>query len=204
MPMKVTLVTADDVAPFVSPRPSSGEIELLSVGRIDREKNPLLLVDALARLERDDPGRYRLRCVGSGPLEEAVRLRATQLGVADRLELYGYVPFGPDLLARYRRAHILVHVSLTEGVPQVLLEALACGAAVVATDVGGVRDALDGGRAGLLVPPSDLDALVRAIRRAADDTDLRTRLVARGLELARETTVEVEASRVARFLAGSS
>ena len=95
-----------------------------------------------------------------------------------------------------------MHASLTEGVPQVLVEALACGTAVVASDVGGVRRALDDGRAGLLVPPADVDALVRAVRRLTDDAELRRRLVARGLELARETTLELEAARVAGFVAG--
>jgi glycosyltransferase involved in cell wall biosynthesis len=200
--MKVTLIRSDDVVPEIPARSGSAEIELLTVGRIDFEKNPLLLVEALARLERAQPDHFRLRWVGTGPLEEAVRARARELGVLDRLDLCGYVPYGPELLARYRRADIFVHVSLTEGVPQVLLEALACATAIVATDVGGVRESLDGGRAGLLVPPSDLDALVHAIQRAAGDERLRARLIERGLELARTTTIEGEAERVASFLAG--
>jgi glycosyltransferase involved in cell wall biosynthesis len=202
LPMTVTLVTANDVAPAPPPRDWAGPIELLAVGRIDPEKNPVLLVDALALLDREQPGRFLLRWVGRGPLEEAVRRRARELGLAGRVDLPGYVPFGPALLDVYRRAHVLVHASLTEGVPQVLVEALACGTPVVASDVGGVRRALDDGRAGLLVAPSDVDALVHAVRRLIDDADLRRRLVARGLELARETTLEIEAARVAGFVAG--
>jgi glycosyltransferase involved in cell wall biosynthesis len=198
--MTVTLVAARDVATAPPERSWARPIELLAVGRVDREKNPLLLVEALARLEREEPGRYVLRWAGRGPLEEAVRRRTQELGVGGRVELLGYVPFGPALLELYRQAHVLVHVSLTEGVPQVLVEALACGTPIVATDVGGVRAALDGGLAGLLVPPADLDALVQAIRLIGDDGELRARLVARGLELAREATLEVEADRVARFL----
>jgi glycosyltransferase involved in cell wall biosynthesis len=203
LPMTVTLVGVDDIATATPDRCWEGPIELLAVGRIDWEKNPLLLVEAIARLEQEEPGRYLLRLVGRGPLEESVRSLARALRITDRLELCGYVPFGPGLLELYRRSHIFVHVSFTEGVPQVLLEAMACATPIVATDVGGVRSALDGGRAGLLVPPADLDALVRAIRHLSADAELRNRLVARGLELARETTVEVEADRVARFLAGA-
>jgi glycosyltransferase involved in cell wall biosynthesis len=202
LPITVTLVARDDVARAPPVRDWTGAVELLAVGRIDPEKNPLLLVEALGRLEREQPGRYRLRWTGRGPLEETVRRRARDLGIAGRVELTGYVPFGPALLDLYRRAHVLVHVSLTEAVPQVLVEALACGTPVVATDVGGVRAALDDGRAGLLAPPNDVNALVRAVQRISDDVELRDRLVARGLELARETTLEVEADRVARFLAG--
>ena len=64
----------------------------------------------------------------------------------------GFIPFGPGLLERYRDAHAFVHVSLTEGLPQVLYEAMGSGLPIVATDVGGVSDALEGGQAGLVVP----------------------------------------------------
>jgi glycosyltransferase involved in cell wall biosynthesis len=160
----------------------------------------LLLVEALAGLQRARPGGYRVKWAGVGPLADAVRQRADELGVGDRVELLGYVPFGPELLRLYRSAHALLHVSLTEGVPQVLVEALASGTPIVATDVGGVGAALEHGRAGLLVPPSDADALIAAVLRLADDEELRNRLVARGLELARERTLEAEAERVASFL----
>jgi glycosyltransferase involved in cell wall biosynthesis len=198
--MRPSLVRAADIVAAPEPRDWSGEIELLTVGRIDAEKNPFLLVDAIAELERLRPGRYRLRWVGVGPLTDAVRARAAEAGLEGRFELPGYVPFGPELLALYRRAHALVHVSVTEGVPQVLVEALASGTPVVATDVGGIGTALESGRAGLLVPPSDVEALVSALLRLSDDEELRTRLVTRGVELARDWTLEAEAARVAAFL----
>jgi glycosyltransferase involved in cell wall biosynthesis len=186
--------------PAPGERDWSGEIVLLTVGRIDAEKNPFLVVEALAELNRRRPGRFRLRWVGVGPLAEDVRRRAAEAGVGDRFELPGYMPFGPELLDLYRGAHAFVHVSLTEGVPQVLTEALASGTPIVATDVGGVAAALEDGAAGLLVPPDDEDALVEAVLRLADDAELRARLVERGLELARGRTLEAEAERVARFL----
>jgi glycosyltransferase involved in cell wall biosynthesis len=157
-------------------------------------------VEAIARLEREHPGRYHLAWAGTGPLEGAVRNRVAELGVAGQIELLGFVPFGPELLARYRSAHVFVHVSLTEGVPAVLVEALASGTPVVATAVGGVQAALDHGKAGLLVPPDDIDALVSALRRIVDDAAGRDRMMRRGLELARESTLEVQATRVARFI----
>jgi glycosyltransferase involved in cell wall biosynthesis len=195
----VCLVRAEDVVHEPHEREWSGQLELLAVGRIDREKNPRLLIEALAELERQHPGRYRLALIGTGPLEESVRRHADELGVADLVEMTGFMRFGKQLLNRYRTAHILVHVSLTEGVPAVLFEAMASGLPIVATDVGGVRDALDHGRAGLLVPPDDLRALVTAILSISDDNQ-RGELVARGLDLARLHTLEREAARVARFI----
>jgi glycosyltransferase involved in cell wall biosynthesis len=200
LPMTVSLIRAGDVVPEAASRDWSGTVELLSVGRLEPEKNPFLLVDALARLERGRPGRYRLTWLGQGRLRDAVLTHAKEMGVAHALDLRGFVAFGPDLLDFYRSAHLFVHVSLTEGVPQVLIEALASGTPIVATDVGSVAATLDHGRAGMLIPPQDPAALVAAVLRMTDDAELRTRMVGRGLELARERTLEAEADRVARFM----
>ena len=199
--MIVSLVPAGDVLDEPPTRDWSHTIELVTVGRIEPEKNPRLLLEALHRLEAEQPGSFRLTWAGRGDLEEEVRATASELGLDERLELAGYVPFGPRLLELYRSAHVFVHVSVTEGVPQVLVEALASGTVVVATEVGGVADLLDGGRAGLVVAPGDVDALVTAIRRASDDERLRASLVERGLAVARTLTLEEQAARVARFLA---
>jgi glycosyltransferase involved in cell wall biosynthesis len=200
--MRPSLVSEVDVVAEPPQRDWSGTIDLLTVGRIDAEKNPALLVEAMAELERRRPGRYRLRWVGVGPLAEAVREQAAALGLADRIELVGYVPFGPELLRLYRDSHVFVHVSLTEGVPQVLVEAGASGTPIVATDVGGVGVALEHGEAGVLVAPADLEALTRAVLAVSEDEPLRGRIVERSLELARERTLEAEANRVATFLDG--
>jgi glycosyltransferase involved in cell wall biosynthesis len=201
MIMADSLVSERDLAAGPKEQEWVDTIDLLAVSRIDPDKDPLLLVDALGRLEREEPGRYRLTWAGGGPLMAAVRGRAAALGVADRVRLCGWIPFGAGLLDLYRQAHIFVRVSLQEGVPRVLYEAMASATPIVATDVGGVRSALDGGRAGLLVPPGDLDALVDALRRLASDVDLRTRLVTRGLELVQELTLEAQAARTAQFIA---
>ena len=168
-----SVVRERDVVSSAPERDWSGELELLTVGRLEPEKNPLLLVEALARLETERPGRYRLTWVGRGPLDDIVRGRAEELGVLDRIEFHGYVAYDGGLLDLYRRAHIFVHVSLTEGMPKVLIEALACATPIVATDVGGVRTAMAEGSVGLLVPPDDLDALVDAVRRISDEPELR-------------------------------
>jgi glycosyltransferase involved in cell wall biosynthesis len=198
--MMPSLVREADVVSEPPARDWTGVLDLLTVGRIDAEKNPLLLVEALADVERARPGRFRLRWAGVGPLADDVRRRADELGIGDRVELLGYVPFGPELLAEYRRAHVFLHVSLTEGVPHVLVEALSSGTPIVATDVGGVRAALDDGAAGLLVPPGDAAALTTALFQIVDDDRLRSQLVEHGLGLARERTLESEAARVAAFL----
>jgi glycosyltransferase involved in cell wall biosynthesis len=201
LPIAISLVRADDVASCPPKREWTERISLLTVGRLDPEKNPLLMVEVLARLEFEQPGRFKLVWVGRGKLEDDVRRRAEELGVSHLLALRGYIPFGPELLALYREAHAFVHVSLTEGFPQVLIEAMATGLPIVATDVGGVASALDDGRAGLLVPPADRDALVAAIRLLSEDDPLRQSIVMHGLGLARRLTIEHQAGRVAQFIA---
>ena len=194
--MQISLVGDADVAAQPRPGPSGDDVSLLTVGRIDVEKNPLLLVDALADLGEG----WRLEWAGTGPLAEAVAERARERGVADRVELLGFVAPGPELVARYRAADAFVHVALTEGVPQVLLEAMATGLPVVATAVGGVPAAVGHGDAALLVPPGDRAALVAAIRGLFADEVGRRRRAERALEIARGRTLEAEGRRVAGWL----
>ena len=194
----VSLVNQEDI---VQPedamrRRYDQELRLLSVGRIEEEKNPLLLADVLARLHEIDP-RWRLIVCGEGPLEGELRRRLDSLGLARFSELRGYVPLGADLLALYRTSHAFLHSSWTEGLPQVLFEAFALGLPTIATDVGGVRDAVDG-RA-RLIPPNDADAAVRELTAVARDPNLRATLIAAGHAYVRSRTLSREAGRVAGF-----
>ncbi len=100
----------------------------------------------------------------------------------------------------YASSDVFLHVSWTEGVPQVLFEAFAAGLPVVATDVGGVAQAVDG--AALLIPAGDASAAAKALERVAEDESLRQRLIRQGLEQVREHTLEAETQRLALFLEG--
>jgi glycosyltransferase involved in cell wall biosynthesis len=175
------------------------ELRMLSVGRLDPEKNPVLLAEILALAIRNDP-RWRLDVCGDGPLMDALAQRLEQLGVADRASLHGHVPVDGGLLDLYRHSHVFIHVSLTEGVPQVLLEAFATRLPVVATAVGGVPDLVRD--CGLLVPPSDADAVAGALTRLISDPELRSEFVEKAVGKAREHTREAECTRLAAFLAG--
>lgn len=198
LPISVSLVRDSDIADpsEAAGRVWNGERRVLSVGRLETEKNPLLLADVLARL---DGGDWRLLICGEGPLEGELRDRLRELGVEDRADLLGYLPIHGGLMDCYRGANVFLHISWTEGMPQVLLEAFAAGTPVVATAVGGVPEAA--GDAALLIPPGDPGAAAEAIGRIAADPELRRRLVTRGIERVRGRTLEAESARVARFLA---
>jgi glycosyltransferase involved in cell wall biosynthesis len=201
--LTVSLVSEADVhALSVGSHPDAERpVELLSVGRLDPEKAPDMLLKALALLEKRTPGRYRLTIVGDGPLENQLRAEADRFG--DAVRFRGHVPNGPELFELYRASDIFVHVARTEGLPQVLTEAQAAGLPIVATDVGGVRAGLGDGAEGLLVPPDDPEALAAAITRVASDDDLRAVFKELGLARARELTLERQAARVATFISSS-
>jgi glycosyltransferase involved in cell wall biosynthesis len=199
IPISVSLV---DEADLVSPeqaekRDYGGRLTALSVGRLEPQKNPLLLADVLAELQRRDE-RWHLVVCGSGSMEDKLAGRLDELGVAGHADLRGYVPVEGGLQGLYRDSHAFLHVSWTEGFPQVLVEAFAAGLPTVATAVGGIEDwAADGA---LLVPPGDASAAADALQRISDDPGLRSRLISAELRLAREHTADAECARVVEAL----
>jgi glycosyltransferase involved in cell wall biosynthesis len=193
LPVTVSMVDEDQIAPE---RSGESGHTVLSVGRLETEKNPLLLADVLAGLVARDP-RWRLVVAGEGPLREELEERLAELGVADAADLRGYVPVDAGLHDLYRSADFFLHVSWTEGLPQVLFEAFAARLPIVATAVGGVPDAA--GDAALLIPPGDAGAAVEALTRLADEPEVRARIVASGVERVRTHTTAAEIGRVAEF-----
>jgi glycosyltransferase involved in cell wall biosynthesis len=135
---------------------------VLYVGRLSEEKGVLELVEAARGLP--------LRVIGDGPLR-------------DRVPSEGFVP-PAELGAWYERAAIVCAPSRREGYGVVVREAMAWGRPVVATAVGGLRDAVEDGVTGLLVPPGDVAALRAALERLLGDSALRARLGAAGRETA--------------------
>jgi glycosyltransferase involved in cell wall biosynthesis len=113
--------------------------------------------------------------VGGGDLEDESRARAPPLG--DRVVLAGW---RKDLAAVYAACDIVALTSNNEGTPVAVIEALASGRPVVATEVGGVSDVLEAGKLGLLVPPGDADRFADALVRLATDARLRSSLKEEG------------------------
>ncbi len=198
--ISVSLVDeADVVAPQSRTVAYDGELTALSVGRLDVEKNPLLLADILARLVEREP-RWRLVICGEGSMRGELEDRLRELGVAERAEMRGYVPLNGGLTSLYRESQALLHVSWTEGLPQVLYEAFAAALPVVATDVGGIGAAVGG--AVSLIPAGDAEAGAEALARLGADAGLREERIRAGNELVLAATMQVECARTAEFIAG--
>jgi glycosyltransferase involved in cell wall biosynthesis len=196
----VSLVEEDQIVDpaAASQRSYSGPATVLSVGRVDEEKNPLMLADVLKELV-DGGGEWRLVAIGEGSLEQALRDRLDELGLGDVGSLRGYVGQA-ELPAVYRESHFLLITSHTEGLPQVILEAFAAGLPVVSTDVGGIAEAV--GEAVALIEPEDTAGAAQAIRRIAEDDEFRRALITAGHAYIKAHTIEAEIERVAELLAG--
>lgn len=148
-------------------RAGAGDWIVCGAGALTRRKGFDLLLEAFARA--GVPG-SRLVVAGDGPEGEALRRRAEALGVAERTHWLGRRDDVPRILAE---SDLFVLASRNEGMANVMLEAMAAGTPVVATEVSGVRAALgpgdDGAAAGWIVPPEDPAALAAALREAAGD-----------------------------------
>ncbi len=198
----VSLVGADQVC---DPRDAlsrdyAGELTILSVGRLDPEKNPLLAVEILVRLlEKED--RWRLAFCGDGPLQDDLERCVEHLGLADRVDLRGYVPYEQGMRELYRGAHFLLLSSWTEGFPQVAVEAFAAGLPVVSTEVGGLPGTVPD--AVTTYPPGASDAGAAELLKLAGDSRERERLVRAGISWVADHTMAAEAERIAAFFRSS-
>lgn len=168
---------------FPSPLPNhDGPLTILSVGRLDPRKGIEILFSALPRVQEAVGKRVRCLIVGDGPrrrelqrLAADLRIQATFLGAVDRSLL-------PEI---YRRSHIVVAPArYSESFGVVLLEALASGRPLVASDLPGYRDVLASERGSILFPQGSVDGLVEALSLAAQE-QVMERLSREGSEVAR-------------------
>lgn len=143
---------------------SQGEPVLVAAGRLVELKDYPTLLRAFATLVKNRPA--RLIILGDGPLRNSLGNLARELGVADRVDLAGFVA---NPMPFMRNAAAFVLTSRAEGFGNVLVEAMACGTPVVSTDCPhGPAEILDYGRFGRLTPPGDPDALAAAILATLD------------------------------------
>lgn len=152
-------------APLIHPWFESGQPPvLLGVGRLTRQKDFSTLIRAFARVRQQK--KMRLMILGEGEERGALETLSRELGVADQVSLPGFVanPFN-----YMRRAALFVLSSAWEGLPNVLIQAMACGVPVIAADCpSGPAEILQNGEFGTLVPVGDVAALVSAIDAALE------------------------------------
>jgi glycosyltransferase involved in cell wall biosynthesis len=146
------------------------------IGRLSREKGCLEMLDAFATIAARVPG-AKLAFVGEGPLESELKRRVEQKGLQPRVQ---FVRHQTPILPIYEAVDVVVSPSHTEGLSNVILEALAVGRPVVATRVGGNEEIVEDATSALIVPPLQPDALAEAVCRVLQDDALSASLVAAG------------------------
>jgi len=153
------------------------DIALGVVGRLSVEKGCLEMLDAFAAIHRVHPATV-LVLVGEGPLRAELEQRAAALGLTAAMRFAGHqTPIQPC----YEALDVMVSPSRTEGLPNVLLEAMAMRLPIVATSVGGTPELVEDGINGLLVPAEQPGRLADTVNGLLADADLRARLVAGGI-----------------------
>jgi glycosyltransferase involved in cell wall biosynthesis len=158
--------------------PSGPVRRIIAVGRLSPEKGQAGLLQAFAAVGRDR-GDLELVLVGDGPEAERLRTLARKYGIAERVRFAGRLG-ERETLDQIASADILVLSSFIEGLPIVLIEAMAMGTAVIASRVAGIPELVEEGRSGLLFTPSNWDELAASMRRLVEDDDLREELIRHG------------------------
>ncbi|MBD3256980.1 glycosyltransferase [candidate division GN15 bacterium] len=145
----------------------------ISGGRFSREKGQRYLVDAAIIALKTHP-HLRFVLFGDGPDYEAVKATVEKAGVGERIVCPG---FERAFLGCIKTADMLINPSLSEGLPNIVLEAMALDTPVVATNVGGLPELVTHEQSGLLVPPADPESLAAAIIQTADNTGATAEMV---------------------------
>jgi len=173
-----------ELMPLPAGRRPDEQPTVLSVGRLIEKKGFPFLLRAAALLRRRGID-FRLRIVGSGPDEADLRRLATGLALAECVQFDGALPH-EQLIATFRRADVFVLASVVasdgdrDGLPNVLLEALALGVPVVSTRVSAIPELIEHEETGLLAPPGDPEALADQMERMLFDEELRAKVIEQG------------------------
>jgi colanic acid/amylovoran biosynthesis glycosyltransferase len=187
---------ARDIVP-VPARP-----RLISVGRLAEQKGHLLLIDAAARLRRRGL-EFELVLVGDGPLRDAIEALIDRLDLRDRVRITGYLGTA-EVRRELEAARAMVLPSFAEGLPVVIMEAMAMGRPVISTYVAGIPELVEPGRSGWLVPPGAVEPLVEAMAEAlaAGPAELEAMGRSGAARVAERHDAAAEARKLADLIAG--
>lgn len=152
---------------FENPYEGEREHTIVTVGRIDENKNQALLLRAFALIAADYPD-YQIILYGKGDQEENLKQLADNLEIADRVIFAGNES---DVAGKIKKAGVFVLTSNTEGMPNALIEAMVLGLPVIATDCpcGGPRDLIEDGVNGILTPVGDVDKMKENLQHILND-----------------------------------
>ena len=201
---KVHVVHCGLDAPFLEQRltPVPSARKLVCVGRLCRAKGQLLLVEAAARLAADGL-EFKLVLVGDGELRDQLETLIADHALEDRIEITGWAS-NETVRTELRGCRAMVLPSFAEGLPVVIMEALAMGRPVITTWIAGIPELVEHGVSGWLAPAGSVDALTEAMRQALEMSPQRLEAMGRhgAARVAERHSVTTEAGKLARLVRG--
>lgn len=181
-----------------SASPSRDENNLLFVGRMSGVKGVPLLLEAVARVAADIPD-LSVTLVGDGEERPELEAQARSLGVADRVLFAGYQSQA-EVSGHMANAGVFVLPSFAEGLPVVLMEALASQTPVVTTRIAGVSELVIDGKTGVLIAPGDVDGLADALREIFGDQKARKSMGKAGrAKVSSDFNIQIETQKLAQL-----
>ncbi len=176
LPIQV-IPNAIDLSAFTPPvqRETDGPVRLLYVGRFNVFKSVETLIEAVGVLNQMEVGEFELDLVGEGEQRPVLERMVSELGLTRRINFVGWI--ARDRIAHYyRRADVFVTATTWEGMPNTVLEAMACGLPIVGTQASGLCELVNNGLNGYLVPVNDPDALAKALASLVNNGYERRRM----------------------------
>jgi glycosyltransferase involved in cell wall biosynthesis len=195
--LQVVRCGLDEALIHAPPTPVPDAPKLVCVARISEQKGHLLLVEAASRLASDGVA-FELTLVGDGPMRREVEALIDKRGLKEQVRIAGWMS-GDDVRKTILSSRAMVLPSFAEGLPVVLMEALALGRPVVTTAIAGIPELVESGKTGWLVPAGSVEALVTALKDAlkASTVELETMGREGARRVARLHDARVEASKLA-------
>ena len=179
-------------------------INLLFTGRISWEKGLKELFYAFKELIKDFKNLH-LNIVGweddlDKPVERKLRLMSETLKISKMVTFHGFKNIGSELNEVYKSSDIYVIPSYNEGFPRTIWEAMANSLPVVSTSVGSIPFFLKDNISALLIKPKDIEEIVKSVAKLINNSDLRKTLIAKGIELSKEVTLDKQTKRLINIL----
>ena len=172
---------------------------IFCAARLSPEKGLVFLIHALKNLA-DKGYDLELRLAGNGPSFEQLKDLVDRLGIEEKVKFLGFLDEN-EIIEELQESDLFVLPSYVEGIPVCVMEAMACGVPVVVTNIAGTSELVEDGLSGILVRPSDSQALVNAIVRMIKDYPFRVRAAALGREkVVEEFDVDKESAKLNKCL----
>jgi glycosyltransferase involved in cell wall biosynthesis len=170
---------------------------LLYVGRLAKGKGLEFLIETLYELPIK---KFKLTIIGDGNIKNDLISLVKKLNLIEKVVFKGYIPFGKRLLKEYSSNDVLIFPSFSEGLPQVVLEAMARGVIVIATRVGGLTNLIKDGENGFLFEPGDKKGLLKIIREIQTNELPLLTIRKNGINTAKKYSFEKQATKIYKAL----